>query len=1048
MFSFFLLSAVQIMNAQSSTIKGTIKDDTGQPLPGATILVTDSTQGTTTDFDGNYELTILSSTESLSISFLGFKTQIVPYTGQSVINATLEVDRSTLDEVVVVGYGTQKAKDVTGAISKIKSDVLEKTPNSTIEQALSGRISGVNTIASDGTPGGGVRIRIRGGTSINANNEPLYVIDGQPVEVDYSVSDGPSAISGPSSSPLANIDPSSIESIEVLKDASAAAIYGARGANGVVLITTKSGKTGKTELVLDTYTSISTVPTNRYVGLMNTSQYGTYIINQQLYKNGIENPDLTFPDPNDPNGSYTPEQEQARYDALPSSDWQELMYNSGVVNNYTLSASGGNEKNLFAIRGSYYKNEGAIVNSFFKRYNFNVNLTNKISDKLTVKTVLSPSYSLKQGPITGGDFNQKKMGIVIKSLSKRTDRESGEVYDDGDTDNGVWVDPVTEAKAAKSLTNTSNFNGNILVSYKFLKSLTGSVRLGTNITDGKTKSYFTKEFGRGHQENGVGTRYHYQNISWNNQIMLTYRNSFGKNNSHRLTALAAFTQSYSSKETEYLYVRDFAVESLGYYALQNGIDPATPQTYTHETYLKSYLGRVNYGIANRYNFTFSMRADGSSRFGSDNKWGYFPAAGFSWNVDRENFMDNANGVSNLKLRMSYGQTGNQGIPAYGSFAILGNSNYVLNGGTVAGYAPTELPNPELKWEFTDQFDVGIDAGFFDNRINFTVDAYYKRTEDLLLRIPIPISSGHDDRLTNIGNVENKGLEVALNTVNIDGKFKWYTDFVFAKNENKVLDLGGSQEKLFTDQFTNGKFTGIIRVGESLGNWYGYETGGVFSYEDFDENGDLIDTSYGAPAWVNPDRKAKLGDVKYVDQNADGTITSDDRKIIARTQPKHFGSVNNTFVIGGFEMGVYFTYKYGFDVINGNKHRLIATGFSNSNKTIDLVDAWTPYNTETNIPRADYSDKDFTDRYVEDGSFIRLQSINLSYNLPSEVTHKIGLNSLKIYSNVENLYIWTKYSGYDPEVGIATGQRAITSQNLDYGAYPRTMNVTLGVRIGF
>ena len=712
----FLLGGIQMISAQSSTISGTVKDDTGEPLPGATIFVSGSTIGTTTDFDGNYELTVLSSVKSISISFLGFITQVIPYTGQTTINASLEVDRSTLDEVVVVGYGTQRAQDVTGAISKIKSDVIEKTPNSTIEQALAGRISGVNTIASDGTPGGGIRIRIRGGTSINANNEPLYVIDGQPVEVDYSVSDGPSAISGPSSSPLANIDPGSIESIEVLKDASAAAIYGARGANGVVMITTKSGKSDKSELVFDTYTSISSVPESRHIGLMNTSQYGTYNINQQLYKDGIENPDVSFPDPNDPNGRYTPEQEQARYDALPNSNWQKEMYKDGIIRNYSLAASGGNEKNLYAIRGAYFKNEGAIVNSFFKRYNFNVNLTNKISDKLTVKTVLSPSYSVKEGPITGGAFNQKNMGIVIKSISKRTDRESGQVYDDGDEDNGVWVDPVTEAKAQKSTTNTTNFNGNTLISYKFLNSLTGSMRIGANITDGKTKSYFTKAFGRGYQENGVGTRYHYQNLAWNNQVMLTYKNSFGNKTRHRVTALAAFTQSYSSKETEYLYVRDFDIESLGFYALQNGIDPATPETYTTETFLKSYLARVNYGIGNKYNFTLSMRADGSSRFGSENKWGYFPAAGFSWNVDRENFMNNADAVSNLKLRMSYGQTGNQGIPAYGSFAVLGNSNYVLDGKTVGGYAPTELPNSELKWEFTDQFDAGIDAGFFNNRL--------------------------------------------------------------------------------------------------------------------------------------------------------------------------------------------------------------------------------------------------------------------------------------------------------------------------------------------
>ena len=529
---------------------------------------------------------------------------------------------------------------------------------------------------------------------------------------------------------------------------------------------------------------------------------------------------------------------------------------------------------------------------------------------------------------------------------------------------------------------------------------------------------------------------------------MRYRLSIKKKNKHRINALALFEQTYVSRETEYLSVTDFPIETLGFNALQNGLVPATPDTFTTETMLKSYLTRINYGLNGIYNLTLSMRADGSSRFGSKNKWGYFPAVGFSWNLHNEKFLDNAEVINNLKLRLSYGQTGNQGIPAYGSFSVLGVSNTIFSGNVNAGLAVTSLPNPDLKWEVTDQYDIGLDLSLFDRKVNLSADIYYKRTEDLLLQVPIPMSTGFGSRLTNVGNVENKGLEVALNTLNVDGEFRWTSDFMFSINRNEVLNLGGVEQRTFQDQFTNGLYTGSLNVGESLGNWIGFKTDGVFSYEDFDESGNNINSAYGTPSSVNTDSRPKLGDVKYVDQNGDGLINDEDITIIARTQPKHYGSIYNNFSYKGFNLGVLFTYKYGFDVINGNKHRMYANGYANFNQMGEMRDHWTPYNTDTDIPRADYEDRNLTSRFVEDGSFVRLQSINLSYNLPSDVMQDIGLNSFKIYSNIDNVFLWTKYTGFDPEVSVARGQRAITSQNLDYGAYPRTLNVTFGVKIGF
>ena len=1049
---FLLFCFFNLLHSQEIEIKGTVIDESGIPIPGVTILLTgtvdqskngNNLKGTTTDFDGNYSVKIDDRNNSLIFSYTGFKEQIIEIGTKSTINVTMVTEISQLDEVVVVGYGKQAKKDVTGAITKIDKETIDRTFNSTIEQALNGKIAGLNTITTDGTPGAGINIRIRGGTSVNANNEPLYVIDGFPFEVDYSVSDGPAEIAGPSSSPLANMDPNSIESIVILKDASAAAIYGAQGANGVVIITTKSGKSQKSEITFDTSSTTSTVPEDRFVDLLSTSQYGELLVDRVRYANGIEDPGATF----GANG-LTAEQEIARYDSLPNSNWQKQLYGTGYIVNYSLQAKGGNDKNQYAIGGSYFKNEGPIINTYFKRYNFNVNLQNKLTDKLRIRTVLLPSYSIKEGPISGGEFSQTRLGVVIRALTRRTDRGVGIQEDDEDPEVGLWVDPVTEATRAANLSNTFGFNGNTNISYDFAKGLTGSIRIGTRISDGKTKSYYTKEFGRGFLSNGIGTRFHYQSIRWNIQNRLDYRTAFGNKKKHRLNFMGVYEQTYSSRESEYLRVSDFPAETLGFNALQNGLLPDIPITFTDENVLISYLGRINYGFENRYNLTLSMRADGSSRFGPKNKWGYFPAAGFSWNLHNENFLRNADAINEMKLRLSYGQTGNQGIPSYSPFAVLAVSNTIFNNQVSAGLAVETLPNPNLKWEFTDQADIGVDAGFFDNKLNFTVDAYYKRTEDLLLRMPIPTSTGFSQRLTNIGNIENKGLEVALNTVNLNGKFKWTTDFTFSANRNKVLDLGGAEQQTFTDQFSNGQFTGLLRVGESLGTWIGFETNGVFSYEDFDDDGALIDNSFGTPSNVNSNSIPKLGDVKYVDQNNDGIIDDNDRTIIARTQPKHFGSMYNDFSYRGFNLGVFITYKYGFDVINGNKHRMVATGYDQFNKTGDLAYHWTPENTNTNVPRADYKDFNFTDRFVEDGSFVRLQSVNLSYNLPFDVVQNMGVKSLRIYTNIDNLYIWTKYSGYDPDVSVARGQQALITPNLDYGAYPRTLNVTLGVKVKF
>ncbi|MGB2129138.1 MAG: SusC/RagA family TonB-linked outer membrane protein [Flavicella sp.] len=1062
---FFLASVVQNVQAQSKNVKGNVKDASGEVLPGASIIVVGTSVGTMTDFDGNFEVRVGADAKSISVSSLGYKTQEIAFTGQEVINVILEEESNKLEEVVVVGYGTQKAKDVTGAISKIKAADIERTNNVTVEQALTGRIAGVNTTSSDGSLGAGINIRIRGGTSINANNEPLYVIDGLPIEVNYDIDNISSAVDTPPTSPLANLDPGSIKSIEVLKDASAAAIYGARGANGVVIITTKTGKAGKAKLTFNTSTALSIVPRSRFVDVMNTSEYGRFQIYRTTSNNGNYNPDATFSATEDGvayNG-LTAAERAAYYDRDKNTNWQEKLFRMGVVKNYALGASGGTEGNLYSLRASYLNNEGTVRNSYFNRYNVTFNFQNKLTDKLKVVSSLAPSFSVKRGPTSGGGFNQRNLGSVIRSLSRQPDRGVGDVFEeDSQSDPGVWLDPVTQAERTQTFSTVYGFNGNSKFIYEFSKGFTANVRLGLNYNSGVTKAFFSREFGRGQQQGGLGTRFHYISSSLNAQYMLNYRKTFNK---HSITLLGGFTQTDVTRDSEYIQTTNFEVESTEYNGLQNGLDPLAPQTILLQKTMKSYLARANYGYGGKYNLTVSMRADGTSVF-INNKWGYFPAAALGWNAHKEQFLKNSEAISNLKMRFSYGQTGNAGVPFYGAFGLLETQNYTLGNTTNAGLSSASVTNPDLKWEFTDQFDGGIDLGLFDNRISLTADAYYKKTTDLLLRMPLPVSSGFETWLTNVGSVENKGLELALSTINFDGTFKWSSEFNFSLNRNKVLDLGGAPEQTFDDQFTNGQSTGILRVGESLGNWIGYETAGVFTLEDF-EGDDYVSNPVLKQEvlenYVGTNATPTYGDLKFVnqktvpiydDQNniigyeADNILSDDDRKIIARTQPKHFGSMFNKFSYKGLELGVFFTYKYGFDVINGNKHRMSMDPGPNWNKTADRNDSWTHENPTGVYPRPDYQYQKFTDLSVEDGSFVRLQSVNLSYRIPTKTAKKLGFSSLKFFTNADNVFIWTDYTGYDPEVSVARGQRAITSAGLDYGAYPRTLNISLGLNVGF
>lgn len=998
---------------QSRTVTGTVVDNLNAPVIGANIMEKGTTNGTITDLDGKFTLEV-SGNAVLLVSYIGYISREVSVGSQTNLLIRLTEDTQALDEVVVVGYGSVKKSDLTGSVSSIKTTEIQQTPMVSIDQGLIGRASGVQVIQTSGMPGAAASIRVRGSSSLQGGNEPLYVIDGFPVYSGggFGNTGGKTSLSG-----LATVNPSDIESIEILKDAAATAIYGARAANGVVLITTKSGKKGSDNISFETNFGFSEV--SRKIDVMNAQEYAV-LVNEAYENDGLK-----------------PYYDQAALSEIAQlgkgTDWQDEVFRRGVSQNYQLTFSGGDEKSQYAISGNYFKQDGVIIASGFERYSLRLNLDRHITNNFTVGTHLSTSYSINNSVATetGGEggvvTGAQKMNPILPIYS---DELTG-VYTQVNTPGTLVPNPVATAREQKFNNTASRLLGDIYMQWELIKGLTLKTSLGADVMYHKSNRYTPSTIyqsnGQARAEIGVN-----KTINWLNENTLTWNTQFGED--HSINALGGFTMQRNNSEHVLGSSSNYVNDVMQWNNLGAGSIYNAPASNAPEWSLMSYLARVNYTLKQRYLFSVNARVDGSSRFGANNKYGFFPSASAGWRISEEPFMESFKDIlPSLKLRASYGLTGNTEIGAYGSLATLGSNSWVIGNQLVTGFFPNKIPNPDLKWEKTAQTDIGLDVGLFNNRLRLTADYYRKETTDLLYDVAITGVSGYNTMLKNIGSMENTGYEFSLESDNLDGSFRWTTTFNISFNQNKVLELGGEPYKEMAEGDGHLK-TGSVRrliVGQPVGIFYGYRFDGIFQNEEETKQ----QTSSASPIGI--------GLRRYKDLNGDGKVdAANDREILGDANPDFFGGLANNFSYKGFELNIFLQYNYGNEIFNMNAVELeTPTGGQNAYR--ELLNRWTPSNPSDIYPKATTNRNVLiSDRFVEDGSYLKLKTVSLSYGFPNiKIKH---IQGIRLYVTGQNLLTWTKYRGYDPEVSYRGASTLEAGE--DFGGYPQSRTFMFGVKL--
>ncbi|MCD7848453.1 MAG: TonB-dependent receptor [Parabacteroides sp.] len=986
---------------QSSVIKGVVKDSNGEPLLGVNVLVKGTTIGAVTDIDGNFSFEAPSGC-TLVVSYIGFKSQEVKVKGNAPLTIILKEDSEALDEVVVVGYGVQKRSDVTGALSSVKGEDLTKLSISRTDQALQGQMAGVMVQNSVAAPGESPNIIIRGGNSLKGENAPLVVIDG--------------VLGGD----LSLIDPNDIASIEVLKDASSTSIYGSRGANGVIMVTTKRGQSGK-----------PTVSYSGYVSLQEVSKRMDVLSGPEMYDmlKEIETnyPSSAFKIPGwiDPNN-------------LNNVDWQDEVFRSTPMTGHSLSVSGGSETTKYSLSGNYLMHQGIIKNSDFNRAGVRANIEQKLGKKVTVGALLNASRSSS----TSASINQMNGsdggGVTFCALAfsplvpiyDADGKFSGPIQDGAQMNNPVAL--INDQVIDKF---RNYFQGTAFLEWEIINGLRFKTAWTYTYSDKKQRQFTSGENLLAYKGQGYAYINDQETTNWLGENTLTYSKTFNKD--HSLNVVAGFT----AEASDYFYNNNsgkgFDIESLGYWNM--GLADKSLLTVAsggNHSAIASWLGRVNYAYKGKYLASVSFRADGSSKFAKNNKWGYFPSAALGWRVSEEDFMKDISWIQNLKLRGSYGETGSQAITAYQSLASFSTSSYVLNGSSAVALVPGRVPNPDLKWETTKQTDVGIDLSVLGGRISLVAGYYYKKTVDLHYDKILPYYTGYSTQTQNIGSKSNQGWEFSLNTQNLVGALKWSTSLNIALNREKVLELG--DDEYFYTNGSGGALgssfneTGIVKVGEPLGNFYGYVFDGIYQNQ----------------AEVNalPSTSAAVGAVKFKDLDGDGEITTNDRKIIGNANPKFIFGIGNDFSYKNFDLSFLFQGTYGNDIANLMKVNFGTAPSTNSVPNVFRYvyeNAWRGEGTSNTQQALNQGAGPMSDRFIEDGSYIRLKNLTFGYTLPKSITSKVGISNLRFYVSGQNLFTITGYSGYDPEVSSRTGNYNL---GFDGGSYPTVRSYTFGLNL--
>lgn len=1004
--SFLLFATFGAFSQQKVT--GKVTDGViGGGIPQVNIQIKGTSLGTSTDFDGNYSITTKNASDVLIFSYLGYKTKEIAVEGKSVINVKLMEDASALDEIIVVGYGSRKKNDVTGAVSSVKAAELNAFPVLDAAQALQGRAAGVVIQSNNGgEPGAPISIKIRGNTSISANSSPLIVVDG------FVGATMPQA--------------TDIESLEVLKDASATAIYGSRGSNGVIMVTTKKGKNGRLNIELNTTYAVQN--TANKLDLLNANEFTAYQ-NQVRANNG--NTTLY------PQGSA-------------DTDWQDLIYRAGNTVNHQLSFSGGSDKINFYASGNYFNQDGIIINSGFERMTFLTNVDAQVNDKLKLGLNLFGSRGTKNGVATqstgsggvgaGGD---DVISLAMRYAPDRPVYNADGSYNSGNSVGDLVDNPFAVATERVDETKTDIFRANFYANYDLLENLAFRTTFGFS-SENETQGTYNPStlFVTASAVGGRASITNARRTNVLNENYITYTKEIGKGS---LTLLGGISYQKTTTEAFSAAGTGFISDSFSYYALDKATGLLQPDSSLSEVEIQSQFGRLNYDFDDKYLFTATVRRDGASNFAANNKYAIFPSAALGWKVSNENFLKDSEIVSNLKFRASYGITGNPSIAPYQSLARFASLYASSNGQTVNAITPDQPANPDLKWESSYQTNIGVDLGLLQNKIIVSLDYYNIDTKDLILGnngIPEYFGFANDEILTNLGEINNQGFEISLNTRNISNEnFTWSTDFNLSTNKNKVAALINDAD-LFDDaspSYFSHDRTHVLRVGEEVGLFWGYEYAGVY------QGGTL-------PAGTATLAGGVAGDPLFVDQDGSNSISEADRTTIGNPNANFTFGLTNNFSYKNFDLNIFFQGSQGGDIMNLTKVQL-TNGDANTTRD-NFNNAWTTTNTNTNVPRVgNNSNREISSRFVEDGSFIRLKNIALGYNLPLDITKKLGMENVRFSISGQNLLTFTNYSGLDPEVsyfggGGANNVKSNTAQGFDFGNYPTVKTVNFSLNIKF
>lgn len=1055
------LAAASPASAQTATgrITGIVTDRiAGAPVANVTISVVGTPLAARTSAEGRYTIAdVPAGHQRLRAARIGYAPldQLVSVgEGQTVtVNLALQTASVTLDQVVVVGYGTQKRSDLTGSVASVTPNV-EQTPVLSLEQTLQGAAPGVMVTQASSAPGGALSIRIRGGSSVTGNNEPLYVIDGFPIENDPDAQNpsdgGRDASTTVPSNPLAALNPSDIESIEILKDASATSIYGARGANGVIMITTKHGQSARPRFTIDTYTGTQSVA-HRY-DLLNTKQFVDFA-NAYATNAGSA---LPFPTPQS-------------IDSLPNTDWQSLIFRSAPIANLQVGLNGGGagaNATRYALSGGVFQQQGVVINSGFKRISLRGNIDQTVGDNFRLGSTVTLSRVNSSFVPTDGSLNggAGAVGAALNYFPFLTVRQSNGAYTlmGQNSPSGLGAsnipNPVSLANDVTDKLGDTRVLANAFGEYDFWKDFKFRVNVGSDLSSRSRDTYFPRTTLQGSQTNGYAKRGQTQTTNFLNENLLTYSHAFSTN--HAVDAVAGYTRQQSDLTSSQIQNSNFVSDIDVFENMGAGTQTGGPQVSSGHTRwtLASYLGRVNYTLLNRYLFTVTGREDGSSRFGADHQWGFFPSAAFGWRVTDEPFMQKYSAIELLKFRASYGLAGNPSIRPYQSMAHLVPEQYTFGGTVVPGYYTSIIGNPDLGWETTRQLDLGVDLGLYGGRVSFTGDLYRKKTNDLLLAVNLPFESGFGSALQNAGSVQNNGYELGLTVTLLDGKshkLGWTSTLNYSHNKNRVLNLGGVNQIFASSVNSDLKLLGsLIQVGQPLGVFYGYRAAGL-----------LRDSASAAAytAQVKPISGSKWnpGDVKLLDiagkpdslgrpTGPDRIVDSNDRTIIGDPNPKFNAGWSNTFTFGRFSLNAMMDAVYGNKILNLNSIRLEAGSPATNIIANRYLDAWTAQNENADYPRVNFTPgtigSDITSDLLEDGSFLRLRAVTLDVALPDRLLSRYGLTSVRAYVTGANLITWTHYSGFNPDVsslGIGNVNRGI-----DVGAYPLARTVTFGINLAY